>query len=126
LLGLFFDPEDGGDVFLQNIISQKIVFFITTTARTSNMKSTLPAPQSSRVTKAFETFNQQKSGTLIAKTAIHNLTRTEMESYTVTLHVWEGKNAHRTHCYLPLPSTPFPEGLRERIDLKEAREGYTS
>jgi hypothetical protein len=32
LLGLFFDPEDGGDMFLRNVdlhgvISQKIIFF---------------------------------------------------------------------------------------------------
>jgi hypothetical protein len=45
LLGLFFDPEDGGDMFLPNVgcfnglhgvISQKIVLFITTAVRTSN------------------------------------------------------------------------------------------
>jgi hypothetical protein len=45
LLGLFFDPEDGGDVppkrrltfnRLHGIISQKTVFFITTAVRTSN------------------------------------------------------------------------------------------
>jgi hypothetical protein len=39
----FFDPEDGGDMFLpkprltlNGVISQKMVLFITTTARTSN------------------------------------------------------------------------------------------
>jgi hypothetical protein len=46
LLGLFFDPEDGGDIFLRNIgltfnglhgvISPKIELFITTAVRTSN------------------------------------------------------------------------------------------
>jgi hypothetical protein len=45
LLGLFFDPEDGDDVPLKprlifnglhGVISQKIVFFITTAVRTSN------------------------------------------------------------------------------------------
>jgi hypothetical protein len=45
LLGLFFDPEDGGDMFpkrrltfngLHGVISQKIVLFITTAVRTSN------------------------------------------------------------------------------------------
>jgi hypothetical protein len=44
-LGLFFHPEDGGDMFLRNVgyfngihgvISQKIVLFITTAVRTSN------------------------------------------------------------------------------------------
>jgi hypothetical protein len=48
LFGLFFDPEDGGDMFLQKlrltsnglhgVISQKIVLFITTAVRTSNPK----------------------------------------------------------------------------------------
>jgi NhaP-type Na+/H+ or K+/H+ antiporter len=46
LLGLFFDPEFGGDIFLQKllltlsglhgVISQKTVLFITTAVRTSN------------------------------------------------------------------------------------------
>jgi hypothetical protein len=46
LLGLFFDPEDGGNMFLQNFrftfnglhaaISQKIGFFLTTALRTSD------------------------------------------------------------------------------------------
>jgi hypothetical protein len=46
LLGLFFDPEAGGDIFfpksrltftgLHGVISQKIVLFITTAVRTSN------------------------------------------------------------------------------------------
>jgi hypothetical protein len=45
LLGLFFDPEDGGDVTpkrrltlngLHDVIPQKIVLFITTAVRTSN------------------------------------------------------------------------------------------
>jgi hypothetical protein len=50
LLGLF-DPEDGGDTFLRNVlltfnephgaISQKIVLFITNVVRTSNLKSHL-------------------------------------------------------------------------------------
>jgi hypothetical protein len=44
-LGLFFDPEDGGDVppkrrftfnRLHNVVSQKIELFITTAVRTSN------------------------------------------------------------------------------------------
>jgi hypothetical protein len=34
LLGLFFDPEDGGDMF--HVISQKTELCITTTVRTSN------------------------------------------------------------------------------------------
>jgi hypothetical protein len=46
LLGLFFDPEDGGDMFPQNvyltfnglhgIVSQKRELFITTAVRTSD------------------------------------------------------------------------------------------
>jgi hypothetical protein len=45
LLGLFFDPEDGGDMFLQNVLTfnglhgvifQKIELFINTAVRTSN------------------------------------------------------------------------------------------
>jgi hypothetical protein len=47
LLGVFFDPEDEGDVFLRNVsslstgykalhISQKIELFITVAMRTSN------------------------------------------------------------------------------------------
>jgi hypothetical protein len=45
LLGLFFDPEDGGDTFMQNasllsldymnVISQKTKLFVTTAVRTS-------------------------------------------------------------------------------------------
>jgi hypothetical protein len=47
LLGLFFGPEDGGDMFPRNIwltfnglhgvISQKFIFFITTAVRTSDL-----------------------------------------------------------------------------------------
>jgi hypothetical protein len=46
LLGLFFDPEDGGEMFLRSVgrllnglhgvISQKKALFITTGVRTSN------------------------------------------------------------------------------------------
>jgi hypothetical protein len=45
LLNYFFDPEDGGDMFLRNVscnsrrhgvISQKMIFFITTAVDTSN------------------------------------------------------------------------------------------
>jgi hypothetical protein len=43
LLGVFFDPEDGSDVFLFNrlhgVISQKIVLFMTTAVRTSDPTS---------------------------------------------------------------------------------------
>jgi hypothetical protein len=48
LLVLFFDPEDGGDMFLRNVgglstdytaLSQKIEFFITTAVKTSNPTS---------------------------------------------------------------------------------------
>jgi hypothetical protein len=46
LLSLFFDPEDGGDMFLRNfgftfnglqgVISQKLILLITTAVKTSN------------------------------------------------------------------------------------------
>jgi hypothetical protein len=36
LLGIFFCPEDGGDMFLHSVISQKIELFITTAGRTAN------------------------------------------------------------------------------------------
>jgi hypothetical protein len=41
ILGSFFDPEDGGDMFLRNVglqgdISLKIGFFIATIVKTSN------------------------------------------------------------------------------------------
>jgi hypothetical protein len=44
LLGLFFDPEDGGDMFLLNVcftglhgvISQKMILFMTIAVKPSN------------------------------------------------------------------------------------------